>query len=264
MLLAWSGQAEPSASPSIYLEQYRNFLSLKPPPDALPDLEEAVLAASNDRRHAEDARPLIMDEELRRIARFYARQIAAGAPMDHVDPEGRGPSERAGILDRRLIGGIGENLFATDITDPRDAERSGAFSVESLMNSPGHRRNILETRWTHAGIGAMRAPGRGYVVVQLFADIQARTAEDLPIRLPPGTPLPRSALKFTAIATAAPEHVGLVRLGREPDGTDLGPLASARTPGGAGLYRLYYAIPTARERNRVTYSVAPGPILEIR
>ena len=37
----------------------------------------------------------------------------------------------------------------------------------SLMNSPGHRANILNARLTHIGIG-VAAGGAGYTATQLF------------------------------------------------------------------------------------------------
>ncbi len=41
---------------------------------------------------------------------------------------------------------------------------------EGLMDSPGHRANILEPSFGRAGIGAIRSPGRGTMYTQLFRD----------------------------------------------------------------------------------------------
>ena len=48
-----------------------------------------------------------------------------------------------------------------------------APSVETahrnLMNSPGHRANILDPAFTRVGIGIIVAPGAGLMVSQEFA-----------------------------------------------------------------------------------------------
>lgn len=57
----------------------------------------------------------------------------------------------------------GENVGYTSASDV-------ATSLHRMfMKSPGHRANILRSRWTHMGIGVEKRNGRAYVV-ERFAD----------------------------------------------------------------------------------------------
>jgi len=92
--------------------------------------------------------PLELSEELLEVARYYSRRMAEENFFSHVDPEGqtvRQRVSRAGIRWRVL----GENLaFTNGYINPV------AVSVRGWMESPGHRRNILEADYRHAAIGA--------------------------------------------------------------------------------------------------------------
>lgn len=87
--------------------------------------------------------------------------------LSHVSPTpGRSqPEERV-----RLVGGtlgvIGENLAEVSARSLDVAERI----MDGWMGSPGHRSNLVQSRWTHIGFGlAEDASGRAYVA-QVFAE----------------------------------------------------------------------------------------------
>ena len=57
--------------------------------------------------------------------------------------------------------------------------------MNGLMNSPGHRANILTEKLTHLGVGVTRGPGRRVMTwqtmaTQLFAEVAAYTADPVP------------------------------------------------------------------------------------
>jgi len=225
----------------------------------LPELEEAVLTATNDRRDAAGLPPLETDPALRRIARFYADQLAGGARFDHVDAEGRTPGDRIAILHRRLVGTSGENLFQSNVWRRSEQRAAGRYAVDSLMRSPGHRANILSADWTVAGMGAAAA-GDTFHRVQLFARPFAMLTEDLPLTHAAGAPLPPSASRF---AEGSAERIAFAPPDRQPDGGDLQPLARARVPRRTGPHGSFYAIPESREGGATRYAVAPGPMIVI-
>jgi uncharacterized protein YkwD len=263
--------AEPMApaAAAAYLEAYAAWRR-RAPDTTLAPLERSALAATNARRAAGRAGPLAEEPELRRIARFYAH-----ATLDrfaHVDADGRTPQQRVGLLHRRLVGELGENLFEVRATfdmlhhrgDPERQAEAGEFAVDSLMDSPGHRRNILEPRWTHGGMGAAQGPD-GFALVQLFANRVALLEADLPLFLPMGGTLPAEAFRF---AEGGADHVAPLPLDRPGARVDLGDPALTRLPARPGAVRLAYAIARSRLQTRTgsttSFDLFDGPIALLR
>ncbi|MFC7334665.1 CAP domain-containing protein [Rhodocista pekingensis] len=242
--------------PTACLDDFQSYREAAT--DLLPEVEEAVRRATADRRDAAGVAPLVPDERLRWIARFYAAHITR-AGLSHTDPQGRGPGQRIGLLHRRLVGPAGENLFQSSRLPPSGREAAGSVAVDSLMESPGHRRNILERRWTHAGMGAV-ADGDGFVVVQLFAQRAALLAGPMPAVLEAGRPLPPVARQF---AEGMPDRVGFGPPTDGPVAVDTVPLADARTPAAPGIYRSLYAFLRERTASGAHYEIAPGPIVRV-
>ncbi|HYE53005.1 MAG TPA: CAP domain-containing protein [Azospirillaceae bacterium] len=231
--------------------------------DPLMPVEQHVLHATNAERAEERLLPLAPDEELRRIARFYAYRALGN--FDHVDAEGRSAFRRVAILHRRHVGEVGENLFQTSIFDRMDKAENmhrhrdaAQFAVDCLMDSPGHRRNILHRRWTHAGMGVARAP-EGFLLVQLFARRVALLADPLPVSAEAGTRVPAAAWRL------AQGRVDLVSVA-PPGEARRGAMAdrhAARLPATPGPVQLRYAVEDGRSRSRIDYYLYDGPILEL-
>ncbi|ACJ00612.1 CAP domain-containing protein [Rhodospirillum centenum] len=224
----------------------------------LPEVETAVWHATADRRAGAGVASLAMDERLRWIARFYAARITRTG-LSHTDPQGRGPGQRIGLLHRRLVGVAGENLFRSSRLPPSGRGSAGRFAVDSLMDSPGHRRTLLERRWTHAGMGAV-ADGDGFVVVQLFAQRAALLAGPMPAVLEAGCPLPPVARQF---AEGMPDRIGFGPPTDGPVAVDTVALADAMTPAAPGIYRSLYAFLRERTASGAHYEIAPGPIVRV-
>lgn len=82
-------------------------------------------------------------------------------------------------------GALGENV-ATN-ADIADAHRR-------LMNSPGHRANILDPRFTHVGIGAVKGPtGAWWITEDFFQMKEAPAVAPAPAPAEPATPAPAPA-----------------------------------------------------------------------
>lgn len=247
-------------SPSGYLRQFASYREeVRTSADYLPDVEAGILAETNAHREEAGVPILEPDEQLAWVARFYAHRLVDVGRIRHEDEAGRTPDQRIAILHRRQIGPNGENLFQTNLFRRSEPKRAAVLSVDSLMDSPGHRENILNEGWTHGGMGAV-TDGTMLYVVQLFVRRTALLAEDAPMRLEPGRPLPTAATRFE-IGSA--ELAALVPMGRNPDGPDLGPLARLSAPKTPGPYRLWYAMRRSTEGRRIDYDVNPGPIVEV-
>jgi uncharacterized protein YkwD len=122
----------------------------RPSPSASRDiesLEQQCLDEINDIRRVRHLRPLSMLEDLLPVARQYSRRMAEERFFSHTDPEGRSVRERvdeAEIKWRML----GENLaYANGYINPV------AASLRGWMESPGHRRNILDPDYSKTAIG---------------------------------------------------------------------------------------------------------------
>jgi len=113
----------------------------------IESLEQQCLDEINDIRRLRHLRPLSMLEDLLPVAREYSRRMAEERFFSHTDPEGRSVRERvdeAEIKWRML----GENLaYANGYINPV------AASLRGWMESPGHRRNILDPDYSKTAIG---------------------------------------------------------------------------------------------------------------
>ena len=133
-----------------------------PESPADPVLEAALLAATNEARARHGLDPLRSDAGLTRAARAHAAENAARGVLDHGSPNPRldTPAERVAAAGVALVE-VGENLAR--IPGGAVAERA----VEGWLNSPPHRRNLLDPSYTHVGFGAAEGPGGRYLT-QLF------------------------------------------------------------------------------------------------
>jgi len=123
-----------------------------------PELEARMLELVNKERVANGLRPLAADPELTVVARKHSGDMFARGYFAHDTPEGRSP------FDRMHEGGVsfltaGENLALAP---------SLQVAHNGLMNSPGHRANILGKNFGRVGIGILDGGMRGLMVTQNF------------------------------------------------------------------------------------------------
>lgn len=125
-----------------------------------PITEEAMLALVNQERAKNGLQPLVMDQALRELARSYADQMFKRGYFAHNTPEGVDPFERMRQANIQF-GLAGENLALAPTLDQAHT---------GLMNSPGHRANILRDGFRKVGIGVMDGGIHGKMFVQEFTD----------------------------------------------------------------------------------------------
>jgi uncharacterized protein YkwD len=92
--------------------------------------------------------PLAFNEALLRVARDYSRRMAEENFFSHNDPDGHTVRERVSEANIRWRM-LGENLsYSNGYINPV------AVSMTGWMDSPTHRRNLLDRAWRQTAIGA--------------------------------------------------------------------------------------------------------------
>jgi uncharacterized protein YkwD len=143
---------EPGSSKTIEL----NFTV--PNPSVRSDLEREMLVLLNKEREKEGLKPLKYDPELIPVARAHSRDMFVRGYFSHITPEGKAPSDR--IMDAKVpFTTAGENLALAQTL---------AIAHTGLMNSPGHRANILHPAFGRVGIGILDGGPYGIMVTQNF------------------------------------------------------------------------------------------------
>lgn len=125
-----------------------------------PQSESVMLALVNAERTGRGLKPLTVDPTLVVAARAHAADMLQRGYFAHVSPEDAMPTDRAdkGGARYRVLG---ENLaYAPDV----------GIAHRGLMDSPGHRANILSREFGRVGIGIQDAGLYGLMAVQVFAD----------------------------------------------------------------------------------------------
>ena len=110
-----------------------------------PDLEAAMLVLLNEERRKHGLRPLTADTEALETARAHSRDMFARSYFSHITPDGRTPFDRMRKSSLRFMT-AGENLALA---------RTVPIAHQGLMNSPGHRANILRAAFGRVSIGVM-------------------------------------------------------------------------------------------------------------
>jgi uncharacterized protein YkwD len=125
---------------------------------ARPDLEKQMLDLVNRDRQAEGLQPLAADPELTEVARRHSVDMFKRGYFAHDTPEGLTPFDRMREANVRFLT-AGENLALAPTI---------SVAHTGLMNSPGHRANILRREFGRVGIGVMDGGMRGLMVSQEF------------------------------------------------------------------------------------------------
>ena len=110
--------------------------------------EKDIFILVNYYRKKNKASPLKWDRKLAKLTRFYSRKMAREDHFEHQDKDGKTVVERADDFKIKGWRKIGENLFYS-----RGLVSPSADAVDSWMDSPGHRLNMLDGDYTHTAIG---------------------------------------------------------------------------------------------------------------
>ncbi|MDB5192631.1 MAG: hypothetical protein JWQ96_2194 [Segetibacter sp.] len=127
-------------------------------PKVREDLEAQMLVLVNEERQKEGLRPLEADPEIQVPARAHSVDMFARGYFSHVNPDGKDPFDRIRAAKVRFIS-AGENLALAQTLK---------IAHNGLMNSPGHRANILHKSFGRVGIGILDGGMYGLMITQNF------------------------------------------------------------------------------------------------
>jgi uncharacterized protein YkwD len=222
-------------------------LSPQWPQVPLVPVEQRVFEMVNEERAKLDLTPLQVDATLMEIARGHSADMLERGFFDHVNPDGDGPADRVAQGHRRLIGAASENVWTGIRSEIIETEELAGRIMNGLMNSPGHRANILAENLTHLGVGVTRGPGRRVMTwqtmaTQLFAEVAAYTVDPVPDSFSWG-----SLVNFSVSSGARigrPERFDLWSIEEDRRVFGPGPVRQTRLHAPAGTYdlRFYFRV----------------------
>lgn len=114
----------------------------------------------NEERLKNGLNKLIYSPSLRELARNYGKDMFARGYFSHYNPENQSPFDRMNQA-KINYNSAGENLALAPNID---------LAHQGLMNSPGHRANILSLDFVKVGIGVIDGGIYGEIFVQKFTD----------------------------------------------------------------------------------------------
>jgi uncharacterized YkwD family protein len=120
--------------------------------------ESLMLQLVNQERANNGLSPLKVHRELTELARLKAQDMIRYGYFSHTSPTYGSPFEMMKAAGIRYSY-AGENLAGSPTVNRAHT---------SLMNSPGHRANILNPNYTHVGIGIVDGGNYGKMFVQMF------------------------------------------------------------------------------------------------
>lgn len=122
------------------------------------DLEAKMLVLVNEERQKAGLKPLKADPEMLVAARGHSKDMFERGYFSHETPEGLSPFDRMKKAKVRFIA-AGENLaIGPTLT----------ICHRGLMNSPGHRKNILNSSFGRVGIAVLDGGLYGLMITQNF------------------------------------------------------------------------------------------------
>jgi uncharacterized protein YkwD len=126
--------------------------------ERLQALDQAILVRLNAVRTAHGLRPLAMSADLQEAAVAHSRSMLESGLFSHDSRDGTSFVTRLRSFYRPRENGLwsaGENILYNK------AEIDADTAVQVWLNSPPHRRNMLDPTWREVGIGSMHADSAG-------------------------------------------------------------------------------------------------------
>ena len=123
-----------------------------------PAYEAEMLQLVNEERQKHGLKPLQADAEMLQVARAHSQDMFARGYFAHDNPEGKDPFDRMRAANV-VFAAAGENLALAQTVE---------IAHVNLMNSPGHRANILNPSFGRVGIGILDGGFYGLMISQEF------------------------------------------------------------------------------------------------
>lgn len=124
----------------------------------LTNSEKQMLDLVNAERQKNNLPALKADLEVTRVARIKSQDMVDNNYFSHYSPNYGSPFEMMESFGIEYLH-AGENLAGNSTVEK---------AHNALMNSSGHRKNILSPDFTHVGIGIKPSDKYGYMFTQMF------------------------------------------------------------------------------------------------
>lgn len=124
------------------------------------EAEGEMFAMVNTERARAGVGLLALDDSLRNVAREHSDDMFKRGYFSHYTPDSLSPFDRMEKFGIKFLF-AGENLALAPSTD---------LAMQGLMNSPGHRKNILSPNFKKIGIGVINGGIYGKMYSQEFTD----------------------------------------------------------------------------------------------
>lgn len=126
----------------------------------LDGLEYRLFELVNEERIQRGLPAVSFAPDLSGLAREHSRDMASRGRISHASTDGKSYMERLVEAGFYFVA-IGENVAFSNAFQPE-------LIHQKLMNSGGHRKNILDPAFDQVGIGAVVDTDRGYFITQDF------------------------------------------------------------------------------------------------
>lgn len=131
------------------------------------DVRDALVERIAEERARAGAPPLVLHDGLAAVAEAHCRDMAQHGFVGHESPTTGTPAMRitaAGLQSGLMLENVGRGYSASELHG-------------GLMDSPGHRANIVDPNVTHLGIAVVAVPDgdrTAFLVTQVFTQMIAR------------------------------------------------------------------------------------------
>ncbi len=153
-----SPQASQNEQPINVPEVEENAQAPSNQPSGLNSEEQNMVDLINQERRKNSLPDLTVDLELARVARVKSQDLVDSNYFSHNSPNYGSP------FDMMKSFGIEYLVAGENLAGNSTVERAHS----ALMNSSGHRKNILHPDFTHIGIGVKPSPKYGNMYTQMF------------------------------------------------------------------------------------------------
>jgi uncharacterized YkwD family protein/spore coat assembly protein SafA len=130
-----------------------------PTMESVKSFERQVIDLTNQERQKAGLAPLQLDWQLSRVARYKSRDMRDTGYFGHKSPQYGSPFDMMKRFNVQYSS-AGENI-AVGQTSPEQV-------VKEWMNSPGHRKNLLNDTYTYIGAGYAKGGSYGTYWTQMF------------------------------------------------------------------------------------------------
>lgn len=120
--------------------------------------EQQMVTLINQERSKANLPPLTVDMEVAKVARTKAKDMVDNNYFSHYSPTYGSPFDMLKKFGVKYLH-AGENLAGNPSIDS---------AHKALMNSEGHRKNILSPNYTHIGVGTQAGSKYGNIIVEMF------------------------------------------------------------------------------------------------